>query len=319
MRVPLYVLTDAKYGGWISYTAHLAAGLEQAGHEPIIVRIGKRSNMNPRPFAFGYSAITLNAPGMIEFARLYKGVITCLAYSKHETLAEQLLTLLPVVIHDPTEYSNRNTGIMRYLHQQPVITIRASVCGALNELSVPAQYIPHPYAPAFMGDTIRAGAISHSRLDWDKHTEIIIAANAKLTTPIDIYGALNRIYEYHELRKVDPDWKRFYKGAFTVPPVGLLHGYNWSVDMSAIAGDGGGTQYTFFEAWDAGCGLVLNERWFDMPGELEPGIHCVTANDADSLADAVKQPVPKAMLDAGRAMIADHDAATIARQLLATL
>jgi hypothetical protein len=31
--------------------------------------------------------------------------------------------------------------------------------------------------------------------------------------------------------------------------------------MSVIKNDGSGSQYTFLEAWDAGSGLVLNNKW----------------------------------------------------------
>ncbi len=44
-------------------------------------------------------------------------------------------------------------------------------------------------------------AISLSRVDFDKHTEIIVEANRGLKMPVEIYGAMNDLYVYHKLSR----------------------------------------------------------------------------------------------------------------------
>ena len=57
--------------------------------------------------------------------------------------------------------------------------------------------------------------------------------------------------------------------------------------MSAISGDGGGTQYTFFEAWEAGAVLVVNSEWIRDGDEMKPGINCLSAGGSGELAGII--------------------------------
>ena len=73
--------------------------------------------------------------------------------------------------------------------------------------------------------------------------------------------------------------------------------------MSTISGDGGGTQYTFLEAADAGTGLLLNADWLTgrPDDEILPYAHFTKP---ENLADAIKnKPTikPDGLLDAHNA------------------
>jgi hypothetical protein len=59
------------------------------------------------------------------------------------------------------------------------------------------------------------------------------------------------------------------------------------VDLSVIKKDGRGTQYTFLEAVDAGCSLVLHKAW-EPTGLLSQLSR--TVQDADGLVEELSRP-----------------------------
>ena len=68
----------------------------------------------------------------------------------------------------------------------------------------------------------------------------------------------------------------------------LMRSYELNVDMSVIKGDGGGTQYTTLEAWDAMCLPIVNRDWIIEHDELVPGDNCMAAGTPDELAELVR-------------------------------
>jgi hypothetical protein len=62
--------------------------------------------------------------------------------------------------------------------------------------------------------------------------------------------------------------------------------------MSSIAQDGGGTQYTFLEAIDAGCVLILNSKWTNNPNSIWQHNHnCLVVSNSDELAQILNAPL----------------------------
>jgi hypothetical protein len=93
------------------------------------------------------------------------------------------------------------------------------------------------------------------------------------------------------------------------------------VDLSAISGDGGGTQYSFLECWDAGRPLVLNSRWItgNAAHDEVNGAVAAVVDDAEQLAALLSGPVPDWDRDAAEEILRNHDAAQSARSLLAAI
>jgi hypothetical protein len=91
-----------------------------------------------------------------------------------------------------------------------MIAIRQQISNFLKEkYGIPSKFIIHPFhPPEFTNRNERQGATSISRVDFDKHTEIIIEAN-KLTKDvkdkIQIYGQVDQIYSYRTLNKILPE------------------------------------------------------------------------------------------------------------------
>jgi hypothetical protein len=313
MDVALFYLPDVKYGGWPTYTAHLYYGLKAAGHTPRLFKIGNRTENKVRDWGRGISYQNLSLQDATDVANSMESIITA-TNKKYEAETEALVTAgAMVVIHDPTELKGEIPNIIK--QAKDVLTIRPINKQSLREKGIDARYLPHPYMRSPRTYPHRmAWAASFSRVDWDKGTHHIIEANEKLEPryQIDIYGACNTMYAYHKLPE---NWKDWYKGTFPADNlwagVKIASRYKWAVDMSTISGDGGGTQYTFLEAADAGTALLLNKGW--LTGRADDKVlNYAHFTEPENLAEALRElPTvdPSGLLD-------EHDAATIAARTI---
>lgn len=313
MNVALFYLPDAKYGGWPTYTAHLYYGLVKCGHNVKLFRIGNRTENNTRDWGRGIKYRNLSLTDACLIATQMTSIITATS-QKNDVETEALLRVgAKIVIHDPTELKGNIPELLKT--GTDVITIRPINVVNLEKHGIASRYLPHPYMRnphKFSKRLLWAGAFS--RVDWDKGTHFIIDANDKLpdNKQIRIHGACNRMYAHH---KLPPHWTKYYSGQFGADNLWagavLASRYQWAVDMSTISGDGGGTQYTFLEAIDAGTALMLNEGWVTGRPDDELLGHATFVNP-ENLAEAIQEP-PKIY---GDALLKSHDAAIIANLTL---
>lgn len=311
MNVALFYLPDVRYGGWPTYTAHLWYGLKSAGLNPILIRIGNKTESKTRDWGRGIQYRNLSLIDAAAMVAEMPSIITATNRSL-ETETEVLLRAgAKIIIHDPTELKGEIPKLLQ--NAEDVVTIRPVNVDNLAKLGIQSRYLPHPYMRNPKKGYKRSNwAASFSRVDWDKGTHHIIAANESLPDDkqIRIYGAANTMYAFH---KLPTDWEKHYAGSF--PADNLWAGaqiasrFQWAVDMSSIAGDGGGTQYTFLEAIDAGAGLCLNEKWITGRGDDELAGKAVFCK-AEELAEAIKEPPRIFATD----VLAHHDAEKIAIQ-----
>jgi hypothetical protein len=216
-----------------------------------------------------------------------------------------------IVIHDPTELDKEMVAALKTA-KKVIATRRANVAN-LQRVGVDPLFVPHPYITTYpdrMPSLWRA--VAFSRIDFDKNMDIIIGANKKLKRKdkIDIWGAENRLYTYHKLDKLYPQWRKQYRGEFPKTKYAALNIARRAeivVDMSTIKGDGGGTQYTFMEAWDAGAGLIINQGWVDggaAEDDMKPGVNCLAVSNANELAECISDDGPwRKVVDAGRRVL----------------
>ena len=162
--------------------------------------------------------------------------------------------------------------------------------------------------------------MSISRIDFDKHTDLILEANQLITSEdkkIQIFGAENRLYVHHKLK--DLNFDEFWHGKFpkTLPlsheGKDLLNDCHFIVDMSIIKGDGGGTQYTFLEAIYHDCALILHKEWVDQGDTFKKGENCYvvgyTNNVGQEIADIINAPLDdqyKLILKNAKKMLINH-------------
>ena len=277
MDYNLVYMSKPVYGGWVSFTAHLSNK-----YKCPLYKIGKRTESRKRPFGYDitYQNITID-----ELIKLPNLLITCIDKKYYEYLPN--IKDATIVIHDPTELKPQ---VLECLNRFKIITIRPTVSELLKtKYNLDNKFIYHPFYefPRILKNKIKA--VSLSRVDFDKNTDIIVKANDS-GCEIEIYGSMNELYVYHKLR--DTNFKNYYKGRFpkTFQAINeILADCKYVVDMSSIKNDGGGSQYTFLEAIYMDCALILNKKWVD--GVETPFKHkhnCFIVSNHEELSSLLK-------------------------------
>ena len=280
----LMYLAKPSYGGWISFTSHLAL----CKNYPIY-KLTQRGEKKERPFGYGTNYI--NKP--LEFLENLEDPILITACDKHFSKYLKYFEGESIVIHDPSELKSE---VLQALPLMNVITIRKSVHDLLLAKGISNFLLPHPLYNFNYDEDIevnKTGAISISRIDFDKNTDIIINANDILKEPIDIYGFHGDLYVYRQLGGTN--FKKYYKGKFPKDfesLKNLIKNKKFVVDMSSIYKDGGGSQYTFLEAIMMNCCLVLYEKWVE--GQETKFLHnhnCIIVKDYHDLAKVIESDI----------------------------
>lgn len=274
------------YGGWVSFTAHLSLK-----HKLPLFKIGNNTESKERDFGYGVSYKNIKKT---DIKTLIKGKLLITAIDKNFYDA---LDSFPdgtiIVIHDPTEVKpNVASVLIQHLKRFHVVTIRKSVQTYLKEqYNIKSKFILHPFFEyEYKKEKNPSKAVSISRIDFDKHTDIILEANKQLKEPIDIYGSINRQYVYFSLK--GKGFQKYYKGQFEKSfeeLSNILKDAKYVVDMSVIKHDGGGTQYTFLEAIYEKCILVMNAKWIE--GFETPFVNkknCFIVSNGTELAELIK-------------------------------
>jgi hypothetical protein len=280
----IYVLyaTKVNIGGWATFTRHLVDSLKQQGQEVKLVKLGNRDEPFTRPFGdeHCYANITLETL-LIESA---SNPVIIAALGKHYVEQAEMLIAAgaKVVVHDTAESTNRMTSI-----KNPWV-IRKELATYFPK----ATFIRHPYVRhTVVPMKKRSKAIyATSRVDFDKNTAMILDAN-RAGADIKIVGFENRLYTRF---KIMPDYPEWNQSPGTHPRTGrnsfeLLASAMAMVDLTDIKGDGGGTQYTFLEAWDAGAVPIIGVWWLRKKDDMVAGTNCVTIADAEQLATVAKR------------------------------
>ena len=295
----LLYLAKPVYGGWVTFTSHLSHKLDAP-----IYKIAGRNETFDRDY--GYERKYRNK-SIGEIIKLDNILIT--AVDKHYW---EYLHLFPkdteIIIHDPTECkkSKSNNPLVQttdhndnpLLDHFKVITIRESVQEYLmNQFSVKSLFMPHPFfsykIPKIEG--VGYKCVSIARIDFDKHTDILLKANQLMKNKSDhiyLFGAENRLYVHHKLKELNI--QEYWKGKFpkNLSPVydgkSILKDAKYMIDMSIIKGDGGGTQYTFLEAIYHDTVLILHKEWISKGDLFISGHNCIGVGSAEELAEVIK-------------------------------
>lgn len=296
-KVTLFYLSPNNTGGWVTFTAHLVRSLEMVGVEVSLRKITKRTERNKRDFGYGLKYQNTTIEDAVSIAANEATLIVAAAKKFKDITEDLLLVGSKIVIHDPTEIKN----IPDYLlDNKDIVTIRKMGQKYLQNLFAgldddPIRFIRHPYVRKGEGFLVNKGvhAVSTSRIDYDKNTAIILRANDLIDDPekhVRIHGFENRLYTSFKLRKEFPEWEqsvraypRTIEAAFY-----LLREAKYMVDMSLIKHDGGGTQYTFLEAWDAGALPIIHEGWLSDGDDMINKVNCLSISSGEELADLLQ-------------------------------
>jgi hypothetical protein len=274
----LLYLAKPTYGGWVTFTAHLALK-----HSLPLLKISKRTESRHRPFGYGvtYQNIAIDElpQGPLIISAIDRNFYDLLPHIPDNTY---------VVIHDPSEVTKKTSPLLlEHLKRLRIITIRQSVKDYLQDTyGLPSTFLLHPFFPYPLSDSDpKMGAVSVSRIDFDKHIDIILEANAG----VKLYGSANGRYVHFKLDRTA--YNAAYCGSFpkTFDSISdILRPARYVVDMSMIHKDGGGTQYSFLEAIYEGCILIIHTKWIN--GKPTPFKHmhnCIIVDSPRALAAAI--------------------------------
>ena len=301
------------YGGWVTFTAHLCLK-----YKCELFKIAKRTEKRKREYGYNvqYQNITMD-----NLLQKDKFVIT--AVDKHYW---EYLHLFPkgtiLIIHDPTELKGKQNEIVKLIEHFKIITIRKTVQEFIKkEYNIDTDFLPHPFYEYQKGnEPSDYYSLSISRIDFDKHTDLILEANQFIPDDdkkIQIFGAENRLYVHHKLK--DLNFHDYWHGKFpkTLPlsheGKDLLNDCHFIVDMSIIKGDGGGTQYTFLEAIYHDCALILHKEWIEQGDTFQKDHNCYvvgyTNNVGKEIADIINAPLDdkyESILKNAKELLKDH-------------
>ncbi len=290
------------YGGWVTMTAHLSLTFNYP-----IFKITKKTEKNKRNFGYDVKYRNMKIDDLIKLENL---VITAIDKNYY-----QYLDLFPdstiLIIHDPTEVKNKE--FVESIKRFTIYTIRDTVYHyLLNNFNIQSVLRVHPFYQYPLIDNNKNSqynCLSISRIDFDKHTEIILKANRLIeedSNKIHIFGAENRLYVHHKLSSLGlkEDFEKYWMKKFpkNLPLTdsdsnNLLNNCEYVVDMSIIKGDGGGTQYTFLEAIYNDCILILHDEWVKEGKLFKDKYNCyvvgLTENPEQEIANIINNPNKK--------------------------
>ena len=336
----LLYLSRSRYGGWVTFTSHLYHGLLgkpptshdrfQTSENHEVIRITNRSEKTQRDMGNYVPYRNMSEEDVLE---IEEPILITAVDKHHRELAMKLLGQgAYIVIHDPTEL--RNPEFREFIDPKQVIVIRKSMLEHMSD----ATYIPHPYMAVNRTDPLDfkewndrpLNAISVSRLDFDKNSDWLFEANRKLppNKQITIRGSENRMYtktkivpkypEYIQDSNRSEDDRAIFKLDFR-GAVNLCKTARYMTDFSVIKGDGGGTQYTFLEAIDAGTICLLHRNWIkpnDSMKDKGENQNCISFPDwkfvANFLEGKMQDHVSLFIRNNSIKLLTKHDAVRIA-------
>ena len=295
-HLSLVYMAKPSYGGWVTFTAHLSQK-----YDLDLYKIGKRTENlksgEPRLRNYGYGVKYQNM-SINDLVNNNSNILITAIDKNYYKYLDSFPDGTKIVIHDPTEVKGKSCQkVIDNLPRFQIFTIRKTVQKYLmDNFNLNSQFLEHPfyeYPKTDLPVSKKKNISATSRIDFDKHTDIILRANRLLpeSKKIDIYGAKNDLYIYHHITNklgLKNTFDHSYKGTFAKSFTDLdniLSKSKMIVDLSAIKNDGGGSQYTFLEAIYQGCVLVLNKKWVEgiKNTPFVDGYNCLLVENEDDL------------------------------------
>lgn len=314
--------------GAATFTEHLYNMLTGLGEEVRLCAI-KKTASKPKPI-HKFGGVLVENITIEEALQLAHETPSLMAHFMRGGEEEELCLRVveeaacPFVIHDPRGARKNFVNAAR-INGAKVVLIRESMQQLFKSKFPDVKnniFLRHPYIPQVSGKPYsrKHNAVAISRIAHEKNTQIIAEANTILPANerIDIFGSISdRIYAHFILDQKFPEWRNNYfkePQAHGVDTFSLCQHSNFAIDMSTFKGEGGGSQYCFLEAMEANCCLVLHKDWTRYSGEMKSGYNCLTAADAQELAEIVRRP--PVSLPGYTATLAQHSVKEVSQEWL---
>lgn len=301
-EIALFFARKKEGGGTTSFTVHLYWAMKDAG---INVKLYRLSLKERAPKTIGdYANVTAHYVTPKQARYICRNVPSLLTAPENEKnlptpdcLIQMMKAGMRIVIHDPNEFNSRG---YEHLRERALVYTPFCIRPTMHRFYPNAIFIPHPYCREYEGwqgeDLFdRKLACSITRVTFVKRSHMLLEANRLLNEKyrIRFHGAENRLYTYFKLKKKFPEFKQ---GGYDLPlewgvSARKAHEYMLAFDMTYFPKDGGGSQYTFMEAWDAGTVNIIHNDWLRYRNkyatEMIDGENCIAVRDAEQIKDII--------------------------------
>lgn len=303
--INIFLLHPMKvYSGAHTFTYHLARALESSGEQVRVLRTQhwKRPNVKEGVLFPGSTlkVYDIDANSAVGYTGgKTRSIIAFMLDEFADIGCELMREGAPIVIHDRRSYKNFMDDILEIQPRAACIRREVTEAAKTDKLEN-IQYIPHPYGRFKKGDikdndVPQAWAHCLSRIGWEKHIDMLLTANLLLPKDKKIM-ALGECYDRFakmKLHGIDEDWeKHLFRHKYGKPSSGFLAASKcrYAVDLSVLGKHGGGgSQYTFLEAMDAGTPLIIHRDWIGENDTMVEGYNCLAVEDAGELVDVLSE------------------------------
>jgi hypothetical protein len=306
-EVSLFFFYQAMGGGSTSFTVHLFKAFKDAGITPNLYKVRANSEHFERPFS-GYKGVkyrNVSAEEALKLLTLQPGLMTAAEHSKKMAFAPDIIQRMlkkgmRAVVHDPNEFK-----VYDYLNKKKRKFKPFCIRPTMHSFFPEAIFIPHPYVREFSLGHMTAHehrphlAVSVARVTFVKRTAWILEMNRLMEherNHVILRGAENRLYTRHVLSKKYPE---YISGSSGYPMTWGASAREcergvFACDFTYFPDDGGGSQYSFMEAWDAGTVNIIAKDWLRYPGEMfahptnRAKGNCIAVDGPEQAADWLK-------------------------------
>jgi hypothetical protein len=324
MNIAVVSIQWRNFGGWASYMKHVYRGFTALGHKCQVIWGHEegpvRDWRETMDFAHFSKTDFLSHADVIYIACFDEKCEVALAKAIHDSNVPKT-----VVLHDPRDwYAKWSLEAIRIIKPECIFFMgETDMFTFIEDMpSCPShlQWFYHPYMRIADG-RLQPGAkraISTARIDWDKRTHYLTAANCG----IEMWtGYFDWRYNWKYFKghiKNHPD----YRGKFGVSDEAMRQVYQGSccmVDMSVIHRGGNRTQYTLLEAMDFGLMPILASDWVTVPNcEIMPGRNFYAAKGVEDIRTAVSlaRESGNPYQPENEKVLARHDAKMVCTEIL---
>lgn len=305
MNNNIVFLNRYNMGGTFSFTAHLVNVL---GNNDILIRPTENPNgrleKKTRYFGWGIDYLNIPYPALRTFDKLFLSVIAWDSDWIHPFLSKLAETRkMKLVIHHPKEIRKSMVDNQILEKMEQIITIRPSLRDFVeskfgDKLKNPVKVLTHPfYSSVLRISNQKQGVVNITRVANEKNIDMIYYVNKKLNDEskrVKFYGSYQGMDVFRMFngdKETVNDFKNnHFMGGFDKEfesTNSILRDKKFMIDLTIIKADGGGTQYTFLEAIDNHCCIILHRNWIEsVPQDQRifiEGYNCLAVSTKDEL------------------------------------